>query len=190
MDTQNNRQIRLARLGDIPGILEVLAQNHIANKSPSELEDTGFLLHGFNAADLKKVLAEETQHILMVAIENEQVIGYALSYDKKVSDPSWFTHIVIDKKEDEAIFNSKNTLYHRHIARLANYPGTGAQLLKALLHEANVRAYQHVFCQIVHAPHYNKPSIAFHQSMGFRLIGKQNSDAEYGIYLKSLAYGV
>lgn len=181
--------IRPAHYQDIPGIMAILHSHLMANKKNpdhEQLEQNGFLIHGYPETELMNAIAHPESHILLVAIENNEVVGYILTYDLQ-SHPS---HASPEEKivlEAQKILTTEKVLYHRHIARKSGKKGIGTQLLKSLCTEAQKRHYQYIFCRIVEAPHKNKISIATHQKLGFTSVGSIPEEGRtLGIYLKKL----
>jgi L-amino acid N-acyltransferase YncA len=183
--------IRSATNKDIPGILAVLHHNLMANKKikdKNQLEQTGFIIHDFTADDLEAIIADSQHHILLVAIEDDKVIGYILTYDMPYAKPDWLS-LVVASPQIKDILAAKEVLYHRNIAKKHNKKGVGKQLLQVLLQEAAARNYKYVACQIVQQPYKNKVSIALHEQLGFKAVGhgyEADVDITFGVYLKRL----
>jgi hypothetical protein len=185
-----NRQIKFAKIKNIPGIINVLQKNLIANQkslSNEILEEKGFLIHGFTSEDIKASIADKKHSIVSVSIEENEVIGYIIGcnitqlnaeFQKKLS--------AISNKMDDLI-SSKKTLYYRQIAKLPEKTNAGTGLFQFLLDTATNQGYQYIICQIAHAPLKNKPSIEFHKKFGFDCVGSnQDKEVTLGIYLKQL----
>ena len=177
-----------AAVQHIPGILIVLEKNLFKNQTVTqgELENKGFLMHAFTAEDLQAAIADKENYIVLVALDGESVVGYALGYSTK-------TNLELQKRLlDSATVVSPNEkiFYYRHIARMPGRKGAGKQLLSALLEEAARQNYRHVICQIAEKPLKNIISIVFHERFNFQLCGFQpdGEGTTYGVYLKSLFF--
>jgi L-amino acid N-acyltransferase YncA len=182
-------QIRIATLNDISGILDVLKHNLIQQTSATQnvpLQTSGFLIHGFTEDDLEAAIMDATNHIVLVATENNTVVGYALSYDLRHIKPHWVVDIH-GTPEIHALLATEKILYHRHIAKHTTTQGVGRQLLQALIAEAKARDYSYILCQIVEKPLQNIISIKLHEESGFLAVGFVEDDQyTLGIYLKSM----
>lgn len=161
--------IRPANLQDITGIMDILERHLIQNlscKDKNELEERGFLLFSFSKEEIKKFILDKYKSIFLVAIENEKVIGYALSYDLNQQPKS-----------------HHKILYHHHIAVQPGKKGVGKLLMQAIIKEAAVRQYEEIICDISHAPNMNRASIQFHKKFGFVLVNQHKKEnIELGVY--------
>lgn len=184
----SNTNIRPAKLGDIPGIIIVLEQNTITNKSQDKktLEAEGFLLHTFTTADLTKMISEPQNHIVLVAMEDDEVIGYTMGYDLSINQPEGIENVPHLPETPTDFLTTKN-IFHRHVAVKLNKRGKGAQLSRAFFQEAAARKYKYAIANIVQAPFKNLVSIRVHERLGYKEIGTVIShDITYGIYIKEL----
>jgi L-amino acid N-acyltransferase YncA len=182
-------QIRTATVNDISSIIEVLKHNLFQQKSAAQnatLETSGFLIHGFTSDELQTAMLDTTNHIVLVATENNTVVAYALSYDLRHIKPHWVVDIH-GTPEIHALLATEKILYHRHIAKHSNTKGIGRQILQALIAEAKARDYSYIVCQIVQKPLQNTVSTNLHEAFGFSAVGFVEDDKyTFGVYLKSM----
>lgn len=183
-----HRETLPAEFANIPGIMAVLEENLIANKKgASGLEKTGFLIHPFTTEELKKSIEDKINHITLISIEDDEVIGYAMGCNIKQLKPHSQEKLAGASPELANSMFSEKVFYYRHIAKKTNKRQVGKRLLASLLEMAKQQNYHSVICQIAQHPLKNIASIAFHSKFGFKYVGKiQDGDYILGIYLKSL----
>jgi GNAT superfamily N-acetyltransferase len=179
-------QIKVAELSHVPGIMAVCHQNYIANKpnqDKTELAQHGFLLHSFSIPEISNAIEDKHNHIVLVAVAEGEVIGYAWSYNLHKVDAQ-LANSLIEAIPEEAAWTSK-VLYHRHIARTLHHKGVGRELLQQVLHEATTHLYRYVVCKIAHQPFFNERSRQLHEDFGFKQIGfvDETDGIQYGVYL-------
>ena len=182
------RHIRSANTNDIPAIIAIMEQHFIHQKAAMDkdtLESVGFLIHGFSESDIREAIADEKNHIVLVATENDAVIGYVLNYDlKKLND--WMVDLQ-STSEYLAILTGKKVFYHRHIAKIPHKKGVGKKLLQSLMNEAVLRNYDYIVCQILQKPYQNRASVKLHEALGFFQIGVvEEEEYTFGVYLKAM----
>src|SRR3989338_209005 len=92
-------EIKEAGLEDVLGIISVLKENLLpmelldkekrdfylksVGKKIEDFSEKGFLVNSFSEEDLENVISDKEKHIILVAKENEEVVGYAMTYDLK-----------------------------------------------------------------------------------------------------------
>lgn len=172
------RQIRFAKLNDIPEIISVLEQNLLAfkkNLDTNTLEQQGFLIHGFTPEEAKTSILDKDYSIFLISTENNEVIGYAMGCD------------ITKLKEPPTPVSSEKTFYLKHIAKKPDKNNVGKELLRTLFELAKEKGYKNIICQIAHKPLQNKASITFHEKLGFMCISEgQEEDKTFGVYLKKI----
>src|SRR5262245_26930776 len=180
-----------AQLSDIPAILSVLQKNLLANRSnlpEATLSKLGFLLHGFDAEELNRSIACE-DHIILVAKENKEVVGYAIGYILNDERPDWFSRIEAPERILTALIQHK-ILHLRHIAKIPGTKRIGTWLLNSLLTMAAEKQCRYVIAKIAKSPLCNQASTIFHEKMGFHQAGivrdKNNAQHYFGLYLRAL----
>jgi hypothetical protein len=184
-------QVTTAQLADIPGIMSVLQENLLANRShlsEATLSESGFLLHGFDAEELTQSIANK-DHIILVAKENRAVMGYAIGYILSDGRPEWFSRIEAPESTLTALTQHK-ILHYRHIAKIPGTKQVGTSLLNSLVKMAQAKQCRYIIAEIAKNPLHNQISTVFHEKMGFRLVGvvRDNHNILHynGLYLKML----
>jgi hypothetical protein len=182
--------IRYADEKDIPEILSIQSELLIENKQNKEnLEKEGFLVYPLDKPHLKSIILDKS-NILLIALNNKQIVGYALSYDlgnwKKLKS-NWENQIKIDKSTKEEI-NSKKVIYFRHIARRKGFKGIGWELEKKMFNIIKQRNYQLILAEILESPYTNTISKELHKQRGFEKIGEVDyKDGRlWGLYKKDI----
>jgi L-amino acid N-acyltransferase YncA len=158
--------IREAIVSDIPEIMTILQENLLSNLShldQNSLESRGFIIFGFNEYDLKKMIEDKKNFMVLIAQECQQIIGYTICFDDKDSP--------------------QKLLYYKHIAILPNKKGVAKQLMQAIIDKAYKSYYQGIICHIALYPIKNCVSIAFHEKYGFKLLSTiQKEEIQFGLY--------
>jgi L-amino acid N-acyltransferase YncA len=187
--TNSEMNIHHANESDIPEILSILQANLITahhDKSPEDLEFSGFLIHQFNEDDIKTAIANPDHHMILVIKNDAEVVGYALSHDLRHVNPSWLDKI-ITTPDIHKVLTEEKVFYHRHIAKKPGTQSIGKVLLSTILTEAKNRGYRYIVCQIAQEPVQNKISQRLHESVGFLKVGFiQDEQVVYGIFLHTL----
>lgn len=186
---ERGRQIRIAQLEDIPGIMFILENNLIEHKqlTPKNLEQTGFLINGFTSDEAKAAILDTDNFIYLVSIEHNDVVGYTIACDIKKLKSTFQEALALVSFNLSDIIYSNKTLYLRHIAKQTNKKGVGQELLQALMKHAKTLGNEYIICQIAEKPIQNKRSKAFHEKFGFICVGyNQNGEEIAGVYLLNL----
>jgi hypothetical protein len=171
MKTSFNIEIRPAKEEDIPSILFI--QDSFLLSNDDDLEKRGFLVYPITEFELKEIINNKN-NLLLVALNEKEIIGYALLYDldewKRVK-PSWNRQILIDDKIKDTLFKNR-TLYFRHIARKEGYPSVGKQLEEKAYGLARNIGYKFVIGEILEKPYSNELSKKVHEARGYKRIGE------------------
>lgn len=182
------REVLLATLEDVPGILQVLKENllsHKENTPKEELETNGFIVFGFTKEELETFVLDPN-YVVLVLKEGINTIGYIMGY------PYYYEHANYTYKEAptleiQNILNSQKILYYRHLAKKKDKQGVGSILLKTLEEQMKQQDYQYLLCHVALAPLQNKASIAFHHKMGYQQVAVNlYEDYVVGTFLKKL----
>lgn len=176
---------------DIPGVLAVQAENLLENKlgkNDQEKVSGGFLIHPVSESELTQVINHPRSHVLIVAKDKTNILGYILGYDlgawKKIK-PNWQPSKVSEKVGE--ILKSERVLYMRHIARKPEALGVGGDLLEAIYREAVRRSYSHAVAEILLKPLRNGASITFAKKSGLALSGQiYDGERVWGLFMKEL----
>lgn len=182
-------EVTRATREDVPGIMAVLSQNLLSNKSnkdPCILQQSGFLIHGFTAEELIDCM-NDAGSIVLVAKTDGMVSGYAIELPCTILPP-WLQALKSAPQLHSLLSEPAKVLYHRHIAKLPNYAGVGSPLLQSVISEAKAKDYRYILCQIVLAPYLNRPSITLHEKFGFKAVLRTSGTEGFvsGCYLKQL----
>lgn len=189
---QEQIKIEPAKTKNIDGILSVQQENLVLSdkqmKDP-KMAKQGFLVHALKSNELKDIIQDTKNHILLIAKKENEIYGYMLSYNlkkwKKLK-PNWIKDIIIPK-ETKQIIDDKKVLYLRHIARKKNAKGCGNRLLTSTIETAKSQKYDYIICEILEKPTENTLSKKFHEQFEFKKIGKINEEnLIWGLYLKKL----
>ena len=183
------KEVRVATIDDIPGIMSVLEDNLIANKKQDTcvLEKTGFLIHGFTAEEAQVAILDKNHFIYLVTTENDEVIGYTVGCDIKILKPIYQERLAsISPAISNALF-SERVFYLRHIAKKQGKIHVGKELLQELIDRTKRAGYQSIICQIADKPVPNKGSKLFHEKYGFICVGySENEEGSFGVYFKRI----
>jgi hypothetical protein len=184
------RQVKIAKIEDIPGIISVLQQNLIAHKNLLEidiLEQKGFLINAFTDEDAKTAILDKDNFIFLISSENDDVIGYAVGCNVKKLNQNFQKELAEISLEIHSIISSKKLLYLRHIAKKLDIKHVGKGLLQELINQAKHGGYEYIICTIAEKPIQNKASKAFHEKFDFACTGyNQDGDKTMGVYLKKI----
>lgn len=190
MSEEISRWVRKAENKDISGIMSVLEQNLIANKTikkPENLEQTGFLINSFSPDDARSAITDEDNFIFLVSTENDDVIGYVVGCDVKKLNPIFQEELSSVSAEVRNMIASEKILYHRQIAKKIDKSNVGGGLLLQLIENSKRAGYNYIICIIAEKPIQNKASKNFHQKNGFICVGFiQGIDKTSGVYLKKI----
>ena len=198
MDEPIDLVINHATVSDIFGILCVQEENLLANKNKVDFVDKeflsaqGFLIHAFTHNDLEKIIKDKENHILLVAKNTIEIVGYFLGYyiiEWYTYKPNWIDTALIDSELKSTIEENK-VLYGRHVARKPSWRGKqiGRKLEHAAFQEAKVQGYESIIVEILEQPIANEVSIKVHTSLGYEKIGSisEEDKLEWGIWKKEL----
>jgi len=162
--------VRLATADHLPGILAIHNQNaRVACTS----FDQGFLLEPTAIAHLEEALAQNTQFFIAVDRE-ERLAGFV-----RIAQPRIYGGLLakIDWVDPQfaQLVQQEN---HRYIQILAVDRGCMGQGVARLLYESIYPQFPGVFFSalIVWQPIQNQRSLRFHQSQGFKEIGRLRAE--------------
>ncbi|MEX1014504.1 MAG: hypothetical protein WDZ80_05070 [Candidatus Paceibacterota bacterium] len=135
--------IREAKPNDIEDILsvqsEVLLEEN-SNLSKEDLELKGFLKNKITKKELKNIFQGNSDCILLVAEEDNNITGYLLAYnfiDWSKSHKEWENKINLNVPKDKVI--NQKTLYYKHIASKRSVEGVGKKLHNRFIEIAKKR---------------------------------------------------
>jgi hypothetical protein len=163
------KTIEFARIEDIEGIISVQNSRFVDKDNLDEsFSDSGMLLYKTTPEELKGIIGDGENHMLLVSKDDDFVTGYALSYslDEWIENkPEWNSNLSIEASFDNILLNK--TLYLRQIAVMPGKEGAGAKLELKLFNIAKERGYKFVVGDILEKPIRNKVSMDFHERIGF-----------------------
>lgn len=208
---EGSLEIKKAETGDIGGIISVLEENllprEILDKEKretylknvgKELEDfskEGFLVNQTSEDELANAIMDNENHIILIAKENNDVMGYALTYNLgkwRQLYPEWEKSVeLFNEKEKESVFENKDVLYFKHIATKKSSKKTslGIRLEYKVFAEAKKKLYKKVIGEMLDYPIKNKAAIGYNEKIGFKKIGlirESKNDLIWGLYEKDL----
>lgn len=203
-------KIKEAEIEDIVGIISILKENLLPNEllnketrdiylrnTGKKIEDfsaKGFLVHSFSEEDIKNILLDKENHITLIAKENDDIVGYAITYNLenwRKCKPDWEKTIEIIDKEENPMLKKEKVLYFRHIAtkHFSKNKGVGAMLEYKVFFEAKQKGYEEIIGEALEYPIENKASLDFHKKIGFKKIGtikEFGNELVWGLYKKDL----
>lgn len=144
-------KIRLAQKSDIPGILRLLAQvGQVHAKGRPDIFRGDALK--YSAADLEVLLQDKDRPVL-VAVEEEKVLGYAFCIDKEV--------------KDNPVLADSNELYVDDLCVEENLrgKGVGTRLYEAVVALAKERGASRVTLNVWA---FNARALAFYEKCGMK----------------------
>jgi hypothetical protein len=170
---------------DSSEIIRILRQHLISFKQgDSQLESQGFLIYPHTLTDIKSFILDKENYFVLVAEDNNRVIGFAICCDIKLMI-SLKLHLASLPNMTE--LTSSRILYLKQIAKENGTTGAGKVLMQSILQYASEVNCNYVISQIAHFPVRNSRSISFHEKSGFKLISTvEENDNTTGIYLKKL----
>lgn len=147
-------EVKEAEIEDIVGIISVLKENllpsEFLNKETRDLylkntgkkiEDfstKGFLVHSFSEEELKDIILDKENHITLIAKENDDIVGYAMTYNLenwRKCKPNWEKTVdLID--EEKTSFLKKKRYYILDILQPNDFLKT-----KALEQYLNIKSF-------------------------------------------------
>lgn len=173
-------EISYAKEDDIPGIMNVFNELSVSNsKFKLGSYQRGFLVYEPERQDLNKRVKDDSS-IILVAKDNDQVVGYALAYDMKdwrKDNPNWGYNLEID--------NEENSIFFKHIGRLQGYKKLGLRMEEKAEEIAKSKGYTKVYADISEG---NQLSQEVHKKRGYQKIAdeKKEDGTNWGIYQKDL----
>lgn len=203
-------EIKEAGLEDVYGIMSVLKENLLpkelldqekrvfylknAGKKIEDFSTKGFLINSLSEEELKDILLDKENHITLIAKENDDIVGYAITYDLenwRKCKPNWEKTVELIDKEKDHVLTKEKVLYFRHIAtkHLSKNKGVGAMLEYKVFFEAKQKGYKKIIGEALEYPIENKASLDFHKKIGFKKIGtikESKNDLIWGLYKKDL----
>jgi len=203
-------EIKEAGLEDVLGIISVLKENLLpmelldkekrdfylksVGKKIEDFSEKGFLVNSFSEEDLENVISDKEKHIILVAKKNDEIVGYALTYDLEAwreRKPDWEKTVELINKTEGQMFENKKVLYFRHIVtkQFPKNKGIGATLEYKIFSAAKQKGYKEIIGEALEYPIENKASIDFHRKIGFKKIGtvkESKNDLIWGLYKKDL----
>lgn len=203
-------EVREAEIEDVAGIISILKENllpsELLNKETRDLylkntgkkiEDfstKGFLVHSFSEEELKNILFDKENHITLIAKENDDIVGYAMTYSLenwRRCKPDWEKTVELIDKEKDSLFKKEKVLYFRHVAtkRFSKNKGVGAMLEYKVFFEAKQKGYRKIIGEALEYPIENRASLDFHKKIGFKKIGtikESENELIWGLYKKDL----
>lgn len=204
-------EIKEAEIEDIDGITSVLEENLLPKElldkekrdvylknSEKTLEDfskEGFLVKQISKDEIGNTILDKKNHITLTAKENNEVVGYALTYNLekwRQLYPEWEKVVeLFNEKEREAILESKDVLYFRHIATKKSHKnkGLGVRIEYKVFAQARQKQYNKVIGEILDYPIKNEASIKYNEKIGFKKVGitrESKNDLVWGLYKKGL----
>lgn len=202
--------IKEAETEDIAGIISILKENLLpreildrekrgpylknTGKKIEDFSEKGFLVKAFSEEELKNIIQDRENHITLIAQENDNIVGYAMTYDLKdwrKHNPDWEKLIEFIDKEEGKLLEKENILYFRHIAtkQFSKIKGVGAKLEYKIFFEAKQKGYEEIIGEALEHPIENKASLDFHKKIGFKKIGtikEFENELVWGLYKKDL----
>lgn len=188
-------EIREASVEDVDRILAIQSEKLIVPEdeaSAQHAKDNGFLVYALSAEELRGIIEDSESHIIKVAREGNQIVGYIISYDMQEWQelhPDWFSRLNAGENDKDDLSRDK-VMYGRHIAVSddALSPGLGRKLLTSTLEEAEKRGYHCYTVEVLKEPVANIRSANFVQKRGFELIGQNEDDKHrvWSVYLKEI----
>lgn len=177
-----DRAVRFANSTDVADILIIATASLFSNRKSKMPEQTGFLMHALTEEYVRQAIQDKEHYIVLVAVEDEQVVGYTIAYQLLHEKPQWAADVATSAEIKNRLAMER-ILYHRHIAVNPYAKGAGSLLLERVLDEARKQNYVAVFCQIAQEPVQNKVSMALHEKFGFASVGDVERDGvKYGLY--------
>lgn len=168
---------------DIDGVLSLLQESLLPDKiSDSEREKLmmkGFIVYPVDKNNLSEVIADEENHISLVARgNNNNMLGYVLAYDLNI----WRRHKAgwdarIDAPDEiKSLLTDNKVLYLRHIVAKKEHEGIGVKLEYKLFKEAKRKKFEYIIGEILKKPVPNNISLRFHEGLEFRQVGTMQYD--------------
>jgi L-amino acid N-acyltransferase YncA len=178
--------IRNAKKEDIKEILKIQNELLLSNRE-RDLKKDGFLVYPITSKEITNLI-ESNLNIIIVAVYENKVIGYGLTYD--------FNEWIKLKKEirietgsliKHHLLNDR-VLYFRHIARKDKFYGLGKQIEEEVYKKAKNKNYKFVVGEILEKPILNEKSKEVHIKRGFVKIGQitYGDGKIWGLYEKKL----
>lgn len=189
-------KVKAASYADIEQILRICEQNLVNNNqklSTKDLSQRGFLLNKLTEDQVRKMVDDPENFLVLVLKKSDEVLGYLIACDISKTEKEFQEKIYhfpelkkpIGENSDGRLF------YYRQIAKKIGEKKVGEKLLLVMFEEAKKRGYGQLFCKIVHEPFYNVVSAHFHQKFGFEKIGViEENGGVRGVYLKNLAASI
>lgn len=186
------KRITNATAEDVTGLLEVQNENLLAKKMGDTAREKvrgDFLVHPISREEALAIVGASDHHILLVAEENNRVVGCILCYDLREwrqQKSNWNSQL---KVPDDVmnILNMEKVLYMRHIVRRSDARGSGGELLAQTFSEAKGKGYSYAIAEILNKPIPNTLSMQFSNRFGLKEVGSvEDDDMEWLLFMKKL----
>ena len=160
-ETINDSSIKIddAGIEDISWIMEIQrSQLKIPENLSKEEAKQGFLVYKVSEEELKTLITGDIKHIIKVAKENGNVVGYFIAYDMQYylqQHPEWINEFKENLGGDmKQIFQGHDVLFSKQLtlSSVAKKTGLGEKLWEAVYQDAVSQGFRYEVGEVLAEP--------------------------------------